>query len=261
MNDRALGWFIRPGYPFPFCKAGETGMDNTPRYDKAHDAAAVDLTSYVINEIEILEKIAEITGQKVADDLLVRRQTYINTIQKRLWDDKENFFYDRNIENDSFITVKTVAPFIALFCGAATQQQAGHMVKWLTDPEHFWTKFPVPSTAISEPAFTKDYWRGLTWINYNYMIIQGLLRYGYTKVAEELKQRTITEIVNCYKQTGILWECYDPEAIVTPNDVLSRGKTTRVGTHHATEPTARSFGWTSAVLMDLLLTEEFPSIN
>ena len=262
MDGRALGWFIRPGYPFPFCKAGETGMDNTPRFDKAHDAAAVDLTSYVINEIERLTKIAEITGQKVADDLLAKRQTYINTLQQGLWDDQEKFFYDRNIEDNSFITVKTVSSFIPLFCGAATQQQAGHMVKWLKDPEHFWTTFPVPSTAISEAAFTKDYWRGLTWVNYNYMIIEGLLRYGYKAEAEELRHRTITGIVNCYKLTGCLWENYDPQATVTPDHVLNRAKITGIGTHHATEPTARSFGWTSAVFMDLLLNESFhPSVE
>ena len=252
MNGQALGWFIRPGYPFPFCKAGETGMDNTPRYDKTHDAAAVDLTSYIINEIEILAKIAEITGEKIADDLLAKRKTYISTLQQKLWDDQEKFFYDRK-NDDKLINIKTVSAFTALFCGGATNQQAKHMVQWLKNPEHFWTKFPVPSTAISEPAFTKDYWRGLTWVNYNYMIIQGLMRYGHTKVAEELKQRTITEIVNCYKQTGALWECYDCEAITTPNHVLSRGKITQIGTYRTTGSTALSFGWTAAVFIHLLL--------
>lgn len=254
-DGQSLGWLIREGYPFPSCKAGETGMDNSPRFDHAHDVESVDIVSFVIQEIEILAKMSEVLGRIVPADLLEKRQILINTLQSMLWDDKDNFFYDREHGGD-FIPVKTVSAFTPLFVGAATTEQAEQMVRHLKNPDHFWTHFPVPSTAISEPAYTKDYWRGPTWISYNYIVMRGLQRYGYTEIAEEIHNRTIKEIARWYKETGVLWELYDAQGDVSPEHLLTRSKVALIRPRHLLMPAIRDFGWTAALFVHNILKRQ-----
>ncbi|MCD4831348.1 MAG: hypothetical protein K8R02_05995 [Anaerohalosphaeraceae bacterium] len=248
----SLGWLIREGHSFPDCKAGETGMDNSPRFDNVHDVESVDIISFVIQEIEILTKMSEVLGRTVPADMLEKQQTLINTLQTTLWDDKDGFFYDRKHGGD-FIPVKTVSAFTPLFAGVATNEQAEQMVRHLKNPDHFWTHLPVPSTAISEPAYTKDYWRGPTWVNYSYIVMRGLRRYGYTDIAEEIRNRTINEIARWYKETGVLWELYDTEGAVSPEYLLTRSKSALIRPRHLLMPAVRDFGWTAALFIHTVL--------
>jgi glycogen debranching enzyme len=55
---------------------------------------------------------------------------------------------------------------------------------------------------ISSPSFDEfKYWQGPTWININWLVIDGLKRHGYFKEALALKKRTL-ELV---KKSG----CYE----------------------------------------------------
>ena len=76
----------------------------------------------------------------------------------------------------------------------------------LINPKEFWTKFPIPTVAASEPKFNpQGYWRGPMWMNINWMLHRGLLRYGFKAVADELLQKTIAAV----KKSGFR-EYYNP---------------------------------------------------
>ena len=53
-------------------------------------------------------------------------------------------------------------------------------------------RFPVPSVPTDARQYDEDrYWKGPTWINLNWCIIQGLREYGDAKLADELQRRTV----------------------------------------------------------------------
>lgn len=251
-DGNSLGWSIKTRLSFPLCRSGETGMDNSPRFDCTNDAESVDIIAFVIQEIEMLEKMSEILGQTSAADLLEKRQALIDTLRTLFWDEDEKFFYDRH-HNGDFIRVKTVSAFTPLFAGAATDEQAAAMVEHLQNPREFRTDFPVPSTAISESAYTKDYWRGPTWINYNYIVIRGLERYGFTELAGELRSRTINEIARWYQSEGILFELYDAESEISPENLKNRARMLLSHPRCLVSGAVKDFGWTAALYVHLML--------
>jgi glycogen debranching enzyme len=95
--------------------------------------------------------------------------------------------------------------FIALFGGCAEQEDADKLAARLQQPD-YWTPFPVPTTPTSSPAFAPDqYWRGNTWIQFNWLIYNGLRRYGYYALAARLFE-SMAELI----QRAGLREYYHP---------------------------------------------------
>ena len=74
-------------------------------------------------------------------------------------------------------------------------------------------------------------WRGPTWVNINYLMIEGLQRTGYVDLARELRRRTL-EMLSAHDD---IYEYYHPQTGEVP-------------------PKAASiFGWSSAVFIDLAI--------
>lgn len=97
------------------------------------------------------------------------------------------------------IQVRTVELFQAFAAGLLEPAEAVKLVDYLKDPRSgFWTRFPVPSTSIHEPAFdANDYWRGPVWVDQNKLIVEGLLDYAHEYglqafygVAQEIFERS-----------------------------------------------------------------------
>jgi glycogen debranching enzyme len=74
-------------------------------------------------------------------------------------------------------------------------------------------------------------WRGPTWINVNYLLIEGLKRSGHSKLARELRKRTLEMMSG---RTDI-YEYYHPETGENPPKA------------------APIFGWSSAIFIDLAI--------
>lgn len=109
---------------------------------------------------------------------------------------------------------------------------AERLVAHLTDAREFWPRYPVPTVALDDPKYDPNQmWRGPTWLNINYLLIEGLDRCGYADLARELARRTLT--LTC--QQDDIYEYYHPETGANP-------------------PRAASiFGWSSAVFIDLAI--------
>ncbi len=114
------------------------------------------------------------------------------------WDEKDGFYYDRDEQTGKPVKVKSVAGFMPMYIGAASKQQADRLIKeHLLNKNEFWTDFPIPAYAKTEPDYAQYplthgecNWRGTAWIPTNYMVFHGLLDYGYTDLAKELVQKT-----------------------------------------------------------------------
>jgi hypothetical protein len=146
---------------------------------------------------------------------------------EELWDEPTGQYYSRNAVTDELIKVPTVATFLPLWTGIPSRPRAGRLVALLQQPG-FWPRFPVPSVPTDAPQFDAGrYWKGPTWINMNWAIIQGLGVFAEIKLVDDLRDRTL-ELID---RSGFA-EYFSP--------LTGRG----FGAHE--------FSWTAALALDLL---------
>ena len=217
-----LEWCVEP--EDVNCKSGESGWDNSPRFEFGTDMDTCDFTAFQIHDAEYLVKIYEELGnvERAAfwQDECERLRTAINEL---LWDEEDGVYYDRLFGGE---LTKVLAPssFFPMFAGVPSAEQAERMVKVLTDPELLWTPVPLPTVAKNCEMYGTDMWRGGTWLNINYFVIRGLRRYGYVELAEELKRRTLETVNEWYEKTGVIYEFYDSQGKVPPYLCERKGK-------------------------------------
>lgn len=155
----------------------------------------------------------------------------------KCWDDTDKIFYSIYSKEEKKARVRTIASLMPLFLDGLQGEQLKNLVeKHLLNPLEFWLPFPVPSVAKNEiyyePSETplnkmmKLLWRGPTWINTNWFVVQGLRKHGYDQIAEEIVKRMVETV----EKSGFR-EYYNPET----------GEGYR----------RKNFGW-STLLLDLL---------
>jgi glycogen debranching enzyme len=122
----------------------------------------------------------------------------------------------------------SIANLLPLYAGTITKERAGLLVKQLENDHMFGPAYPVPSVPLNSPWFTPTgYWQGPTWFNTNWLIIDGLKRYGYHDHAAALKEI----MLELTKDHGF-------SEYFNPLD----------GSPHG----ARNFSWTAALTVDLI---------
>lgn len=248
-NNNLLEWSIDE---YEECRCGESGMDNSPRFDKAIDLDAVDFSSYVCSEAEILSHIFEVLGDKKERDYWSKIHKKIKqAINDILWCEKDGMYYDKDM-NGEFSYIPNVANFITLFAGVPDKERAARLVESLTNPESFWTKLPVPTIPKNHPTHDGDMWRGSVWINFNYMIIVGLLRYGYDDIAKELKDKTLAVIKKWYNKYGCIYEFYNCDDEIPPFLLDRKGKAVNPPDWRKKMHSISDFNWTSALTIKMI---------
>ena len=120
-------------------------------------------------------------------------------VAEHCWDTHSGFYYDRERETGRLRTdMKHVAGFLPMVLGIPRPQQAERMVRHLMSPHEFWTDYPVPSISRDTPDFMPSgYWSGRAWPPYNYIILRGLLNYGYFELADRLIETWIDHTRSC----------------------------------------------------------------
>lgn len=122
-------------------------------------------------------------------------------IDNFFWNEEDSFYYDINATTHKQIKVKAQFAFMVMFMKNAKEERVKHLiVNHLTNPKEFWTTYPVPSVAISEPTFTRQtMWRGPVWPNMNWLICLGLEQHGYRDLAKEIAYKTVKMVGPQYK--------------------------------------------------------------
>ncbi|UCH35542.1 MAG: hypothetical protein JSV65_04100 [Armatimonadota bacterium] len=227
----------------------ESGMDNSPRFDDGVRSAAVDLNAFAAAEAGFLAEIGAALGRPAdAEAWRAERQRLATAVEAALWCEEDGMYYDR-VPGGGFVRVKTCAGFAPMFAGIASAERVSRLVERLIDPAQFWPAFPVPSVALDEPSFTDDMWRGPTWPSYNYLIVQGLKRYGHDDVAADLAERYLDEVTNWYTREGAFFEFYDCAGRTSPRRLHRKG---RQPTHRSGGiPVVTDLNWSAAVFVAL----------
>jgi hypothetical protein len=208
-----------------------SGLDDSPLWDDGMPVESPDLNTYLYLQQESLAKIASVIGKENdAEMWRERADDIVRRLVQHSWDAESGFFWARR--NGTRVNVRTPFNLFPLITGQILPEITDRLVAHLTDERQFWTRYPVPTVAMDDPKYSSGkMWRGPTWVNVNYLLIEGLQRSGYAELAQELRRRTLDLI----SSRDDIYEYYDPVTGENP-------------------PTAASmFGWSSAVFIDLAI--------
>lgn len=174
-----------------------------------------------------LQKIAKQINQPLPTDLAESIKKSESALEE-LWDAYSGQYYSRNHNTNKLIKVSSIGTLLPLYAGSITKERAKHLVEILNNEQSFGTNYPVPTVPKNTKWFDQHkYWQGPTWVNTNWLIIDGLKRYGFTKEAEHIKQQTIKMVAG----SGI-------REYFSPLDASPAG--------------AHNFSWTASLIIDLL---------
>ena len=177
----------------------ESSMDNSPVHDEAvlvpqsHtlDCEDVGLNSLLALDGEMLALIAaELGHDDEARRLSARTRNLAVRIRDELWDPEREVFANR-LWSGRFVSSIAPTSFYPLIAGAASPAQARALLGWMEDPLRFGGRFGLPSVSRDDPAFGDNvYWRGRVWPPLNFLVYQGLRRYGFAAEATALAGRS-----------------------------------------------------------------------
>lgn len=186
--------------------ADHSGMDNQVLRAGVMDsmtAEGVDLNSYLYREYQAMTVIAEaLSLPKKAALYRKKGEELKEKINFYLWDEETGFYYDRNERTGELIRVKSASSFMPLWAGIAPADRAKRIVEeHLLNPEEFWLEYPVASWAKNDPGYYQQRkerectWMGACWVCVNYMVMHGLVKYGYEKEAKILADKTFSMVL------------------------------------------------------------------
>lgn len=183
--------------------------------------------SIFIRANQHLLDIAKSIRADVPPELLERIELSAKTFEE-LWDPYTQSYYSRDFITHRLLKEPSVASLLPLYAGCISQERAQLLVKSLENEHTFGPPYPVPSTPLNSPWFQANgYWQGPTWFNTNWLIIDGLKRYGFTHHAAALID-SMRELV----------EAHGYREYFNPLDGSGHG--------------AHDFSWTAALTIDLL---------
>ena len=196
----------------------------------SHSMFAIeDLTynSIFIRANQHLREIADLIGVVVDESLLDRMKKTEQAINQ-LWDPYTGQYFSRNFVTHKLLKEPSIATLMPIYAGTISKDRADQLVRLLENQHVFGTAYPIPSVPINSPWFQEhSYWQGPSWVNTNWLLIDGLERMGYYDHAEALKESTLEMV----EKSG----CYE---YFSPNDASPAG--------------APNFSWTAALTIDLI---------
>lgn len=227
------------------CKCGESGIDNSPRFDFDDDMDAIDFSSFAANDALYLSYIYNELGNdekaKEWKSIYENLKTKINAL---MYDNETGVYYDRLFDG-SLTKVITPMCFLPMMAKIPTKDQVEKAVKTLTNKDLLWTEVPLASISKNHSTYSTDMWRGATWLNVNYFIMKGLRNYGYNELAEELKEKTLKTVNKWYKKTGCIFEFYDSSDKTSPLYCDRKGKQPKVSDWRKHVHSIADYNWSA----------------
>jgi hypothetical protein len=147
-----------------------------------------------------------------------------------LWDDEHGQYVDWDVRAGGPVPTRVPTGFAPLYAGVPSRDRAVLMAARLAEAavEVVEGGLAVPTLSPADPRFRPNlYWRGPMWPILNWVLYRGLVRYGFTELAAQLR----TAVLELSRRNGF-WEHYSP----------------LTGEGHGGE----QFAWTAALVLGLL---------
>jgi glycogen debranching enzyme len=116
----------------------------------------------------------------------------------RFWDERAGLYFDYDRRAGAPIRVGTATTFLPLYAGLADAGQARRLVEvHMENPSEYAPgeiiRYRLTTTSLGEPTWDgRRYWRGPVWIILNWLVADGLRRYGYDDLADTLVRDSLT---------------------------------------------------------------------
>jgi glycogen debranching enzyme len=224
-NDDDGDGIVQYNHPY------SSGLDDSPLWDEGMPVESPELNTYLVMAMDALAEMAGILGLKAdATEWHARAGTLVQKIKAHFWDDEVGVFWATRDHKP----IRVLTPFnlYPLLTGRLSTREADSLAAHLLSSDEFMTRYPIPTVARTDRKYDPNrMWRGPTWVNINYLFIEGLARSGYPIQAGVLRDRTLELLM----RHNDIYEYYHPETGDPPPNAAS------------------VFGWSSAVFVDLAI--------
>lgn len=213
--------------------AMESGVDNNATTVNMDDysAESVDASTYVYLELRSMAKLAEKTGRDPAY-WNKKSELIAHSLNAIMWNEANGTYYDVlnfSDANVEYIAVDAWTNFVPLYAGIPSRKQADTIIKrYILNPDAFLGKHGIRSLSYADPRYntakrfeiylhaekrrwTVSNWQGPVWIVANWMILEGMERYGYKTEAQKIREVILKTLDKDLSKTGTLHENYNPE--------------------------------------------------
>jgi neutral trehalase len=149
---------------------------------------------------------------------------------EKLWDAEQRIYFDYDVRAGARVATWSAAGFAPLYAHVPSVERAERMIEGLKEvraplSDDLWA---VPSLSPTHPQFRPGlYWRGPVWPLIQWIVQQGVERYGHTELARQIAATTL----ELSRRDGF-WEHYSP--------MTGRGQGDR------------EFSWTAGLVLDVL---------
>jgi len=183
-----------------------------------------------------LEAISTLLGNaKSAEEWKKRSLQRGANIQKYLWDAKQGFFFDYNLDRKERSTYLYITTFYPMWAGAATKEQAAAMMKNVA-------KLEQAGGLVMSPYETEGQWDfPYAWAPTQLLAIEGMRKYRFNQDADRISFNFLSMVAQNFRHDGTIREKYNAVTRSSETAVKAGYNINVVG-----------FGWTNAVFLDFL---------
>ncbi|MCK6622291.1 MAG: T9SS type A sorting domain-containing protein [Calditrichaceae bacterium] len=181
----------------------------------------LDLNVMLVNEARSLAEMAQELGYANEYQFWMEEANARSAlINQYMWDAETGFYYhvDKTDHDFTFnapndLKRMEIIGFLPLWAGVASPQQAAQLLQHLANPAKFWRNYGIPTLAADDSYYNPlGYWNGPVWVEWQYLIFRGLLRYGYVNEARQLAEKVFDNVIHQLKTNHWFWELYSPDA-------------------------------------------------
>lgn len=152
----------------------------------------------------------------------------------RCWDEPAGWFFDDHWPSGHRTSSWTLAGAFPLYCGMVDEAQAARMAEVIAQ------RFLRPGGVVTTLEDSGEQWDAPNgWAPLQWIVVQGLRRYGHAHLADEIADRFVTLVERVWRRTGKMMEKYD---------VCDMSREAGGGEY----PVQDGFGWTNGVVRALL---------
>ncbi|HIC8645784.1 trehalase [Elizabethkingia meningoseptica] len=162
-----------------------------------------------------------------------RAESRRKLIDQYFWDNEAKIYRDYNFKKHSHTSSEHIATLYPLYLGVASKEQAKAVSETIAG------KFLYQGGLVTTTKETGQQWDlPNAWAPYQWLGFAGMKRYGFTQLANDIKNNWCSNVERVYNNTGKLMEKYN--ALDT--------KTIAGGGEY---PNQDGFGWTNGVYLKL----------
>ncbi|NND64155.1 MAG: glycoside hydrolase [Flavobacteriaceae bacterium] len=198
--------------------------------------------SMLIASNESLIELGQLLGEeKKVAQLNSWNSKAIASMNTKLYDIKEKAYVYYDLRNERKLSFVSSSSFTPLFAGIPDASKAealvSHFQKGRFSGRNHENYLCASFDPESEYFNSKKYWRGPIWINLNWIIYRGLIKYGFKQEADTIKNDTL-ELITKYG----FYEYFEPSK--AENELLQKGYG------------GNNFSWSAALTIDLIKNDK-----